>query len=76
MIIITGPIIGGVSCTCPGVLDPINLSFCVSLADVLYKRLILGEPRRTLPPRDDPEQAHKRLVPIKPEDDRITSSHS
>lgn len=35
--------------------------------DVLYKRLILGEPRRTLP-RDDPEQLNRRLVPIKPED--------
>ncbi|KAI0342487.1 hypothetical protein BDW22DRAFT_1429320 [Trametopsis cervina] len=35
---------------------------------VLYQRLFEGKPRRTLPPRDDADQAHKRLVPIKPED--------
>ncbi|KAI0942882.1 hypothetical protein AcV7_002175 [Taiwanofungus camphoratus] len=33
---------------------------------VLYKRLVLGEPRRTLP-RGDPEQADRKIVQIKPE---------
>jgi len=38
-------------------------------AFVLYKRLILGEPQRTLPQRSSPDSAqmHQRLVPIKPQ---------
>ncbi|KAI0786943.1 hypothetical protein C8Q75DRAFT_770152 [Abortiporus biennis] len=33
---------------------------------VLYKRLVLGEPQRTLP-RPDSEEAKKPIVPLKPD---------
>ena len=66
-IIVTVPIIGAASCESLTSCFSTSISVRRPLIVVLYKRLVLGEPRRMLP-RNDPEQAHKKLIPITPAD--------
>ena len=61
-IMITLPIMGAVACEDSRFSTKTRLlSTCCLLLVVLYKRLVLGEPRRTLP-RNDPN-AHGPLIP-------------